>query len=76
MPDIIQCPTCKRETYRGMVDCPHCGSKMPSHLLTDAKPLEDENGWKSPGFSKWVARAFAIIAIGLFLKMMFLAVFS
>ena len=76
MPDIILCPSCKRETYRGMADCPHCGSTMPLHLLTHAKPLEDEKGHKSPAYFKWVAGAFAVIAFGLFLKMMFLAVYS
>lgn len=75
MPDIVRCPTCKRETYRGMVDCPHCGSKMPSNSQPAAKPLADANGQESVGMAKWFARALAIIAVGLFLKLIFLVVF-
>lgn len=43
MPEIISCPSCSKETYAGIADCPHCGQTLltrpPSAPTEGLKPV-------------------------------------
>jgi hypothetical protein len=47
MPDIIECPNCKRETYQGRATCPHCAGWLldqPFSALAPDLPNVPDHG--------------------------------
>ncbi len=69
MPEIIQCPDCNQETYRGLAECPHCNSAMPPHLSKGAKPLTAGNVLTP----RRLVVVLVFVAAGLLFKFVFLA---
>ncbi len=71
MPEIIRCPGCDAETYRGLAACPHCDAAMPPHLSLGATPPADDS--EAPARLVPRLMAFlAFVALGVLVKMLFL----
>lgn len=67
MPEIVRCPECHEETYRGLALCPHCGGRLPPGLSLDARPPRDD-GREPRNFVERVAVILVLAVVGLFVK--------
>ncbi len=70
MPEIIRCPSCDAETYRGLAACPHSGAGMPPHLSLGAPPLPGAEAEPTRLVPR-LAAFLAFVALGILVRMLF-----